>query len=147
MLFRSGCISISLALQRPAANIAASDISEQALQIAQRNAQKHGVADRIHFAHGSALQPFLNDPELLDGIVETPVDEPGHVYHMYCVRSPDRDRLSAALTDYSDVFSPVFCSLIRAGESTGRLSEVLRSLVENIKWEDELAAQTKKIIM
>ena len=54
----SGCISISLALQRPAANIAASDISEQALQIAQRNAQKHGVADRIHFAHGSALQPF-----------------------------------------------------------------------------------------
>jgi dTDP-4-amino-4,6-dideoxygalactose transaminase len=25
--------------------------------------------------------------ELLDGLVETPVDEAGHVYHMYCVRS------------------------------------------------------------
>jgi dTDP-3-amino-3,4,6-trideoxy-alpha-D-glucose transaminase len=35
--------------------------------------------------------------ELLDGLVETPVDEPGHVYHMYCVRSPERDRLAAAL--------------------------------------------------
>jgi dTDP-4-amino-4,6-dideoxygalactose transaminase len=35
--------------------------------------------------------------ELLDGVVETPVDEPGHVYHMYCVRSPERDRLAAAL--------------------------------------------------
>jgi dTDP-4-amino-4,6-dideoxygalactose transaminase len=35
--------------------------------------------------------------ELLAGLVETPVDEPGHVYHMYCVRSPERDRLAAAL--------------------------------------------------
>jgi dTDP-4-amino-4,6-dideoxygalactose transaminase len=37
--------------------------------------------------------------ELLDGLVETPVDEAGHVYHMYCVRSPERDRLAAALQD------------------------------------------------
>ena len=37
--------------------------------------------------------------ELLDGVVETPVDEDGHVYHMYCVRSPERDRLAAALSE------------------------------------------------
>jgi dTDP-4-amino-4,6-dideoxygalactose transaminase len=37
--------------------------------------------------------------ELLDGLVETPAGEPGHVYHMYCVRSPERDRLAAALKD------------------------------------------------
>lgn len=55
--------------------------------------------------------------------------------------------VSQALGDYPEVFSSVFCSLIRAGESTGRLSEVLKSLAETIKWEDELAAQTKKIIM
>jgi dTDP-4-amino-4,6-dideoxygalactose transaminase len=35
--------------------------------------------------------------ELLDGIVEVPVDEPGHVYHQFCVRSPERDKLAAAL--------------------------------------------------
>jgi dTDP-4-amino-4,6-dideoxygalactose transaminase len=35
----------------------------------------------------------------LDELVELPRDEPGHVYHMYCVRSPERDRLSAALTE------------------------------------------------
>jgi dTDP-4-amino-4,6-dideoxygalactose transaminase len=35
--------------------------------------------------------------ELLSGLVETPVDEPGHVYHVYCVRSPERDRLAEAL--------------------------------------------------
>jgi dTDP-4-amino-4,6-dideoxygalactose transaminase len=34
---------------------------------------------------------------LLEGVVERPVDEPGHVYHMYCVRSPERDRISEAL--------------------------------------------------
>jgi dTDP-4-amino-4,6-dideoxygalactose transaminase len=31
--------------------------------------------------------------------VELPADEPGHVYHMYCVRSPERDRLSRALAE------------------------------------------------
>ncbi len=29
---------------------------------------------------------------------ELPVDEPGHVYHMYVVRTPERDRLAAALS-------------------------------------------------
>jgi dTDP-4-amino-4,6-dideoxygalactose transaminase len=37
--------------------------------------------------------------DLLDGLVETPQDDDGHVYHMYCVRSPERDRLAAALED------------------------------------------------
>jgi dTDP-4-amino-4,6-dideoxygalactose transaminase len=35
----------------------------------------------------------------LGEFVELPVDEPGHVYHMYCVRSPERDRLSQALAE------------------------------------------------
>ena len=33
----------------------------------------------------------------LGELVELPADEPAHVYHMYCVRSPERDRLAAAL--------------------------------------------------
>ncbi|MCX7141932.1 MAG: type II secretion system F family protein [Proteobacteria bacterium] len=55
--------------------------------------------------------------------------------------------LSAAMADYSDVFPKVFASLIRAGEETGRMSQVLKSLAENLKWEDELIAQTKKLMM
>lgn len=55
--------------------------------------------------------------------------------------------LSQSLADYEDVFSPVFASLIRAGEDTGQLPKVLKELAESLKWEDELAAQTKKIIM
>jgi len=33
----------------------------------------------------------------LGELVELPEDEPGHVYHMYVVRSPERDRLAEAL--------------------------------------------------
>lgn len=35
----------------------------------------------------------------LGELVELPPDEPGHVYHMYCVRSAERDRLTAALQE------------------------------------------------
>jgi len=55
--------------------------------------------------------------------------------------------LSQSLGEYPEVFSKVFVSLVRSGELTGRLPEVLKSLTEQIKWEDELAAQTKKLIM
>jgi len=57
------------------------------------------------------------------------------------------DSVSQALAGYPEVFSRVFVSLIRAGEQTGKLSEVLKSLTESLKWEDELAAQTKKLVM
>jgi type IV pilus assembly protein PilC len=55
--------------------------------------------------------------------------------------------LSQALADYPEVFSKVFVSLVRSGEQTGKLAEVLKSLTETLKWEDELAAQTKKLMM
>ncbi len=55
--------------------------------------------------------------------------------------------LSQALADYPEVFSKVFVSLVRSGEQTGRLAEVLKSLNESLKWEDELAAQTKKLLL
>jgi dTDP-4-amino-4,6-dideoxygalactose transaminase len=45
--------------------------------------------------------------ELLAGVVDTPPDEDGHVYHMYCVRSPERDRLAAAL-DEADISYAVY---------------------------------------
>ena len=55
--------------------------------------------------------------------------------------------LSKAMEAHPRVFSKVFVSLIRAGEATGRLSDVLKGLSESLKWEDELASQTKKLMM
>jgi type IV pilus assembly protein PilC len=55
--------------------------------------------------------------------------------------------LSQSLADYPNVFSKVFVSLVRSGEQTGKLAEVLKGLTESLKWEDELTAQTKKLAM
>lgn len=55
--------------------------------------------------------------------------------------------LSQAMADFPEVFGKVFVSLVRSGEQTGKLPEVLASLTETLKWEDELAAQTKKMLM
>jgi type IV pilus assembly protein PilC len=55
--------------------------------------------------------------------------------------------LSQALADYPEVFSKVVTSLVRSGEQTGKLPEVLKSLADTLRWEDELAAQTKKLMM
>jgi type IV pilus assembly protein PilC len=54
--------------------------------------------------------------------------------------------LSEALRHHGEVFDQTFTSLITAGESSGRLSEVFRKLSESLKWQDELAAQTRRII-
>ncbi len=55
--------------------------------------------------------------------------------------------LSQALAETPQTFDGVMVSLIRAGEETGALPEVLNNLLESLKWQDELAAHTKKLIM
>jgi len=55
-------------------------------------------------------------------------------------------QLSSALASYPEIFDQSFTSLIHAGEQSGKLHEVLRDLAENLKWQDELAAQARKAI-
>lgn len=55
--------------------------------------------------------------------------------------------LSQALAEHPKTFDDVMVSLVRAGEETGSLPEVLNNLLESLKWQDELAAHTKKLIM
>ncbi|WP_137936671.1 type II secretion system F family protein [Chitinivorax sp. B] len=56
-------------------------------------------------------------------------------------------QLSEAMAVHPRIFDAVFCNLIRAGETTGRLPEVLKDLSDGLKWQDELAAQMKKIVL
>jgi len=55
--------------------------------------------------------------------------------------------LSQAMEEFPRVFDEIFISLVRAGEYSGELSVVLKDLTESLKWQDELAAQTKKVLM
>lgn len=53
----SGAIAIALAAHLPNAKVAAIDVSKDALEVARRNADKHGLARRIEFMQGNLLDP------------------------------------------------------------------------------------------
>lgn len=55
--------------------------------------------------------------------------------------------LSEALADFPGTFDRVFVALVRAGERSGELSEVLARMTETLKWQDELVSQTKKLML
>lgn len=55
--------------------------------------------------------------------------------------------LSLALSEHPGIFDNVYVTLVRIGEETGQLAEVLKDLAETIRWQDELVAQTKKIMI
>jgi len=48
----SGAVALALALERPRAGVVATDISREALKIAQENAEALGMAERIAFLRG-----------------------------------------------------------------------------------------------
>ncbi len=68
----SGAIAVSLAMELQGAAIWASDISREALTLAQINSKKHGVNDRIVFIQGDLFQPFSKNNLKLDIIVSNP---------------------------------------------------------------------------
>jgi type IV pilus assembly protein PilC len=53
---------------------------------------------------------------------------------------------SQALDLYPKIFDNVFVSLIRVGERSGKMSEVLVDITETLKWQDELLAKAQKIM-
>ncbi|MBK8162574.1 MAG: type II secretion system F family protein [Gammaproteobacteria bacterium] len=55
--------------------------------------------------------------------------------------------LSEAMEEFPRIFNTVFVNLIRAGEHSGRLSDVLANLAESLKWQDELISHTRKLAM
>lgn len=65
----SGVIAVYLALRFPKAKIYATDISPEALQVAEINAKRFEVENRINFLQGNLLEPL---PELAQTIVSNP---------------------------------------------------------------------------
>ncbi len=56
-------------------------------------------------------------------------------------------KLSEAMALHPDAFDKIFVSLTHAGEVSGRLPEVFEHITESVKWQDEMASQTKTILM
>ncbi len=54
----SGCVAITVAAELEQARIQAVDVSSPALAVAQANANRHGLAGRVHFVCGGLLDCF-----------------------------------------------------------------------------------------
>lgn len=55
--------------------------------------------------------------------------------------------LSEALASNPGIFPELVVNLIRAGEATGQLPDVLNEVVDSLKWQDELLAKTRQILI
>jgi release factor glutamine methyltransferase len=79
----SGCIAVALACERADVEIAATDVSRDALALARRNALRHQVADRVSVHRGDLFADLAGPFDLV-------VANPPYV--------PERDRPSLAPT-------------------------------------------------
>jgi release factor glutamine methyltransferase len=61
----SGCLAITLACRLPRARAVATDVSAAALQVARRNATRHGVLDRVRFVQADLLSGLHGPFELI----------------------------------------------------------------------------------
>ncbi|WP_053218082.1 peptide chain release factor N(5)-glutamine methyltransferase [Virgibacillus senegalensis] len=66
----SGIIAITLKLEKPTWQVAATDISAEALQVARQNADRLGA--NVTFRQGDFLQPILEERQAVDIIVSNP---------------------------------------------------------------------------
>lgn len=79
----SGCIAVALARALPTAVLYATDRSQDALRIAEHNATRHGVKDRVRFLVGDLFEPLR--AHRLEGKVAAVVSNPPYI--------PDRELL------------------------------------------------------
>ena len=92
----------------------------------------------------------------LGDLCEIPVDEPGHVYHLFVCRSPERDRIRAALTEAqignAEYYLPPLHlqpALHYLGYEVGALPETERAAQENFSvplWAGITAEQQERVV-
>lgn len=57
----SGCLAVTLALERPDARVWATDLSGDALKVARKNVARYGLAERVTLSLGDLLGPLPPD--------------------------------------------------------------------------------------
>ena len=120
-----GAIAVTLACERPDAGIAASDVSTAALDVARRNADRHGAV--VAFACGSWLDAGL--PQKVRGF-DLIVSNPPYIEagDPHLQQGDLRFEPQQALTDFSDGLS---CIRLLASGAAGCLKDGGRLLLEH----------------
>jgi release factor glutamine methyltransferase len=60
-----GAIAVALAVNRPQLDVWATDTSPDAVALARTNAERNGVADRVHVVEGDLLAPIAFPVDLV----------------------------------------------------------------------------------
>ncbi len=107
----SGCIAVTLACELQNIRVIATDISDDALKVAQTNAKNHGAKDRIKFMRGDSLEPLAE------------IHEP-----FFMVSNPPYIPVGLKLDHEVSAFEP--SSALFAGKDG---ADVIRSITEQCK--------------
>jgi len=67
----SGCVGVTLALERPRARVLATEVSPEAAEVARANARALGAADRVEIRVGDLYRPVESEPPF-DAIAANP---------------------------------------------------------------------------
>jgi release factor glutamine methyltransferase len=150
----SGCLAISLLYEHPAARVVAIDVSPAALRVAQRNADRHGVADRLELLASDALTAVdarglfdlivSNPPYVAEAEMKTLQPEVNHEPRSALVAGPDGLSIIRRLLDET---RPL---LRRGGHFVFEIgfgqSEAVQPLIDQRIWElIEIRADLQKI--
>ncbi|MBO8165328.1 MAG: peptide chain release factor N(5)-glutamine methyltransferase [Brevibacillus sp.] len=68
----SGAIALTLAAERPQWRVTTIDLSEQALAVARRNAERLKVLSRVRFLRGNLAEPLMAAEERVDLLISNP---------------------------------------------------------------------------
>lgn len=56
-------------------------------------------------------------------------------------------KFSQAMAEHPEAFDKISVNLVHAGEASGKLPEVFLHITESLKWQDEMASQTKNMLI
>jgi release factor glutamine methyltransferase len=95
----SGCVAVTLALERPQMTVDAVDISKDACEVAAANAARHGVTDRVNVIDGDLFDPLpegarydiitSNPPYVADADMDALQEEVRHEPRLALAGGPD----------------------------------------------------------
>jgi len=72
----SGCIPVAICKKRDDVRVVSTDVFENTLKLARRNAVRHGVDDRIRFVRSDI---FAHDPVVADNSIDAIISNPPYI--------------------------------------------------------------------
>ena len=136
----SGCIAISTALAMPWVNVVATDLSAQALEVADKNIQRHGVEKRVKLINSDCFDrlagkfdlilcnpPYVSD-DRMDSLPDEFLCEPRMAFHG---GSDGLDFLHRLLAEAAQFLTEQGCIIVESGSASAALEQAYPDLPFN----------------